>query len=102
MRSAAVLLTGAGAAVAGPVRVMAMLASVTPSRMTHKTRSRLDLPFITSPPLQGGDVLKLCRPYVLSGQRPEPDVRNLFREQAHAPLPFPAGHARMPPGPRIL
>ena len=35
---------------------------------------------------------------VLSGRRPKPDVGNLFDEQAHAPLPLPAGHARMPPG----
>ena len=38
------------------------------------------------------------RPYVHSGQRPKPDVGNLVRDQAHAPLPLPAGHARMPPG----
>lgn len=34
-------------------------------------------------------------------RRPKPDVGNLFREQAHAPLPSRAGHARMPPGLRI-
>ena len=39
------------------------------------------------------------RSYVLSGRRPKPDVGNLVRDQAHAPLPLPAGHARMPPGP---
>jgi hypothetical protein len=38
------------------------------------------------------------RTYVLSGRRPKPDVGNLINEQAHAPLPLPAGHARMPPG----
>jgi len=32
------------------------------------------------------------------GDGQKPDVSNLIREQAHAPLPLPAGHARMPPG----
>ena len=39
------------------------------------------------------------RTYVLSGRRPKPDVSNLAYTQAHAPLPLPAGHTRMPPGP---
>jgi len=38
----------------------------------------------------------------LSERRPKPDVRNLIDEQAHAPLPLRAGHARMPPGPKNL
>ena len=33
------------------------------------------------------------------GDGQKPDVRNLAYTQAHAPLPLPAGHARMPPGP---
>lgn len=37
----------------------------------------------------------------LSERRPKPDVGNLSVEQAHAPLPLRAGHARMPPGLRF-
>jgi len=40
----------------------------------------------------------LIAPMFLSERQPKPDVGNLFREQAHAPLPLRAGHARMPPG----
>jgi len=53
------------------------------------------------PPRSGAAVAASAsrRAYVLSGRRPKPDVGNLAYTQAHAPLPLPAGHARMPPGP---
>jgi hypothetical protein len=39
------------------------------------------------------------RAYVLLERRPEAGCWKPVLRQAHAPLPLPAGHARMPPGP---
>ena len=57
-----------------------------PSASTVQNNRKRDtkLETYTAPVLQGGDALDLRRPYVLSGQRPEPDVGNLLIIGAHA------------------
>jgi hypothetical protein len=61
---------------------------VMPNAIRAAARFNRDISFIDIP--RSGRRLGLGlsrRAYVLSGRRPKPDVGNLVKEQAHAPLP---------------
>jgi hypothetical protein len=73
-------------------RQLAFRCGVTDGRCTQRSRSLVQERCLWRWPRAS----LLCP---LGATARKPDVGNLINEQAHAPLPLPAGHARMPPGP---